>query len=145
MLLSTLLQKNGVKITPQIQALINKFGDRDISEEDFLKRIESLRGTNLFGVYDFDKCNHSTNFWSSVPSHNKYEYETLEFALKFPEFERLFVEIWILMNSKKVQPSYDRNNRIEYYYYQHHLKSVEITVNENSVKIEIPGIFVITI
>ncbi len=148
MYLSTLFQLHGVRITLKIQALIKKFGDRDISEEfqeDFLKRIESLRGTDLFGVYDFDKCNHSTNFWSSVPSYNKYEYETLEFAQKFPEFERLFVEIWILMNSEKVRPSYDRNDIVEYYYYQHRTRSVEITINQDSVKIVIPDRFVITI
>lgn len=148
MLLSLFLQKSGVKITPPIQALIDKSGDPRISQEfqkDFLKRIESLRGTNLFGVYDFDTPDDSTNLWSSVPPYEPYKYATLEFARKFPEFERLFVEIWILMNSEKVQPSYDRNNIFEYYYYQHHTKSVQITIDDDSVKIEIPNILVLTI
>lgn len=142
MLLSLFLQKSGVKITSQIKALIDKFGDREISQEfqeDFLKRVECLHQTNLFGDYDFDTRDDSTNLWSSVPPYEPYKYATLKFARKFPEFERLFVEIWILMNSKKVQPSYDRNDIVKYYYYQHRSSSVEITINDDSVKIVIPN------
>ena len=113
MLLLTLLQQYGVKITPSIQTLVDKFGNPEIShheKEDFVKRIESLCGysTNLFGVHD-------TNDFTYYP----YKYATLEFAIRFPKFEMLFVEIWILMNAEKVRPSYDRNERVEYYYYQH--------------------------
>lgn len=149
MLLSTLLQKNRVVITPEIRSLIEKFRNPQISDpdkEEFLKRVKSLQETNLFGVYDFDKCNDSTNIWDLArSSYDPYKYATLEFARKFPEFERLFVEIWILMNAEKVQPSYDRDNRVEYYCYQHRTISVEITINENSVKIVIPNMLEITI
>jgi hypothetical protein len=139
MLLLTLLQKNGVVITPEIRSLIDKFGDPQISDhekKDFVERIKFLCGyrTNLFGVYDTDDF-----------TYYPYKYATLEFARKFPEFERLFVEIWILMNAETVQPYYDRDNRVEYYYYQHRTTSVEITINQDSVKIEIPDILVITI
>jgi hypothetical protein len=147
MLLSLFLQKSGVKITSQIKALIDKFGDREISQEfqkEFLKRVESLHGNNLFGVYDDNKCDDSTNLWSSVPAYYPYKYATLDFARKFPKFERLFVEIWILMNSK-VQLSYDRYDMLDYYYYQHRTTSVQITINEDSVKIKIPDILVLTI
>jgi hypothetical protein len=141
MLLSSFFTKSRFPITAKIQALIEKVKDREISQEfqeDFLKRIEYLHQTNLFGVYDFDTPDDSTNLWSSVPPYEPYKYATLEFAQKFPEFERLFVEIWILMNSEKVQPSYDRNNIFEYYYYQHRTTSVQITIDD-SVKIEIPN------
>lgn len=133
MFLSTLLQQHGVKITPQIQDLINKFGDPQISDhekEDFVERIKSLCGyrTNLFGVHDRDDF-----------TYDPYKYATLKFAIRFPKFEMLFVEIWILMNPEKVRPSYDRNDMVEYYYYQHRQSSVEITINDDSVKIVIPN------
>ena len=144
MLFSLFLKKNRVRITLEIQALIDKFGDREISGEfqkEFLKRVESLHETNLFGVYDFDECDDSTNIWDlAKSSYDPYKYATLKFARKFPEFERLFVEIWILMNSKKVQPSYDRNDIVEYYYYQHFGGKVMITINSNFVKIELQNI-----
>ena len=135
MLLLTLLQKNGVVITPEIRSLIDKFGDPQISDhekKDFVERIKFLCGyrTNLFGVYDTDDF-----------TYYPYKYATLKFALKFPEFESLFVEIWILMNAEKVKPSYDQYDRIEYYYYHHRTISVEITINENSVKIVIRDMF----
>jgi len=147
MRLSTLLQKNRVKITPQIQALINKVGNPEIScedNEDFVKRIESLFGTNLFGVYHSNTAN-STNLWESALLYNPYEYGTLNFAKKFPKFERMFVEIWILMNARKISPHYDREDRIDYYYYQHRTKNVEITINDDSVEIVIPDLVEIMI
>ena len=144
MLFSSFLIKAGVKITPQIQDLINKFGDRWIPkqfQEDFLKRVESLLVNNLFGVYDFDACDNSTNLWECCSnSYNRYEYATLKLAEKFPKFERLFVEIWILMNPEKVLLSYNRNNIVEYYYYRHFGGKVMITINSNFVKIELENI-----
>jgi hypothetical protein len=133
MLLSTLLQQYRVKITPPIQALIDKFENPEISHHEkkyFVERIKSLCGysTNLFGVHD-------TGDFTYYP----YKYATLEFAIRFPKFEMLFVEIWILMNPVKVRPSYDRNDMVEYYYYQHRSSSVEITINDDSVKIVIPN------
>ena len=142
-LLKTLLQQYGVKITPPIQALIDKFGDRWISKQfqaDFLKRVKSLLVNNLFGVYDFNTCDNSTNLWECGNSYNKYEYATLKFAAKFSKFERLFVEIWILMNPEKVLLSYNRNNIVEYYYYRHFGGKVMITINSNFVKIELENI-----
>lgn len=147
MLFSSFLIKAGVKITQQIQALIDKFGDPPISgkdNEDFVKRIESLFGTNLFGVYHFDTDN-STNIWDSAPSYNPYEYATLDFTKKFPKFERMFVEIWILMNAGKISLHYDQEDRFDYYYYQDRAKSVEITINDDSVKIVIPNLVEIMI
>jgi hypothetical protein len=149
MLLSKLLQKNGVKITPPIQALIDIFGNPQIScddNKDFVERIESLCGTNLFGVYDFNIGDDSTNIWDlGRRSYNKYEYATLNFAKKFPKFERLFVEIWILMNPGKLSLYYDQEDRFNHYYYQHRTKSVEITINDDSVKIVIPNLVEIMI
>jgi hypothetical protein len=51
----------------------------------------------------------------------------------------LFVKIWILMNAEKVRPSYDRNDIVEYYFYEHRTRSVEITINDDSVKVVIPN------
>jgi len=147
MFLSTFLQKNGVKITRQIQALIDKVGNPQISckdNEDFVERIESLCGTNLFGVYHSDTAN-STNLWESALQYDPYEYATLNFAKKFPKFERIFVEIWILMNAGKISLHYDREDRIDYYYYQHRTQNVEITINDDSVEIVIPNLVEIMI
>jgi hypothetical protein len=74
--LSILLQEHKVKIIPQIKALIDKFGDPQISDhekKDFVERIMSLYGTNLFGVYDTDDF-----------TYYPYKYATLEFAIRFP-------------------------------------------------------------
>lgn len=144
MFLLTLLQQNGVEITPQIQALISKFGNRCIPKQfqkDFVKRVESLLVNNLFGVYDFDACDNSTNLWECCSnSYNRYEYATLKFAEKFPKFDRLFVEIWILMNPGKLSLYYDQEDRFNHYYYRHFNGKVMITINSNFVKIELQNI-----
>jgi hypothetical protein len=124
MLLSSFLNKIGVPITPKIQALIDKFGDRWIPkqfQEDFWKRVRLLKKTDLFG--------------------NGFYYLSDEFMEKFPKFEVLFVKIWILIHDISFN-IYTRGNPVlnEYTYEMltggHH---VYITCHDDSVQIVIPN------
>lgn len=123
MFLSTLLQRHGVKITPQIQALIDKFGDRWIPkqfQEDFLKRVRLLKKTDLFG--------------------NGFDYLSDEFMEKFPKFEVLFVKIWVLIHNISFNIDTRANPVLNEYTYKmecgHH---VYITCHDDSVQIVIPN------
>jgi hypothetical protein len=123
MLLSSFLQKNGVKITPQIQALIEKFGDRWISKQFqkyFWKRVELLRKKDLFG--------------------DGFDYLSAEFMEKFPKFEVLFVKIWVLIHNISFNIDTHANPVLNEYTYMmkcgHH---VYITCHDDSVQIVIPN------
>jgi hypothetical protein len=123
LLLSSLLQKNGVIITPQIQALIDKFGDRWISKQFqkiFLERVRLLRKKKLFG--------------------RGFDYLSDEFMEKFPKFEVLFVKIWVLIHNISFNIDTRGNPVLNEYTYKmecgHH---VYITCLEDSVQIVIPN------
>lgn len=117
MLLSSLLQKNGVKITPKIKALIYKFGDRWMIpkrfQKYFWKRVWLLRKKKLFG--------------------NGFDYLSEEFMEKFPKFEVLFVKIWVLIHDI---PTLSIDNSM---YYDHCGHTVYITITDDSVQIVIPN------
>ena len=117
MLLSTLLQKNGVEITPPIQTLIDKFGDRWIPKQfqnDFVKRIQLLDEPILFG-YKHHECD---LLLSNMVSLDKiYSYRGSEFMEKFPKFEMLFVKIWCWIHTRN--PEYPRRNDLVEYSYSY--------------------------
>lgn len=120
MLLSSFLQKSGVEITPQIQALIDKFGDRWIPKQFqkyFLKRIRLLKKTDLFGDW--------------------FDYLSKEFMKKSPQFEVLFVKIWLLIHDIPTLPSV--KNKTESHYYDYYGHSVIISLKNDSVQIVIPN------
>ena len=124
MYLSTLLQRHGVRIPPQIQALIDKFGDRWISkqfQEDFMKRIRLLKKTDLFG--------------------DGFDYLSDEFMKKFPKFEVLFVKIWVLIHNISFNIDNKRGNPVlnEYTYRMECGHHVYITCHDDSVQIVIPN------
>lgn len=117
MSLSSLLQESGVILTPQIQALIYKFGDRWISKQfqkDFWKRVQLLRKKDLFG--------------------DGFDYLSEEFMEKFPEFEVLFVKIWVLIHDIPMLPIVNSP-----YFYDYHGHTVYITITYGSVQIVIPN------
>lgn len=116
MLLSSLLQKSGVKITPQIKALIDKFGDRCISNQFrryFWRRVRLLKKKCLFG--------------------DEFDYLSDEFMKKFPEFEVLFVKIWVLIHDIPIHPIHNSK------YYEYHGHTVYIIITNGSVQIVIPN------
>jgi hypothetical protein len=121
MLLLLFLQQNGVEITPKIQALIDKFGDRWIPKQfqnDFWKRVRLLKETNLFG--------------------KGFDYLSDEFMIKFPKFEVLFVKMWLLIHDIPTFPSV--KNKAESYCYDDYLgHSVIISLKNDSVQIVIPN------
>ena len=87
MFFSSFLQKSGVPITSQIQALIDKFGDRQIPNQFrkyFWRRVRLLKKTGLFG--------------------DGFNYLSDEFMKKFPKFEVLFVKIWVLIHDISFNP-----------------------------------------
>ena len=123
MLLSSFLQKSGVKITSQIQALINKFGDIWISkrfQKYFWKRVRLLKKTDLFG--------------------DGFYYLSDEFMKKFRKFEMLFVKIWVLIHDISFNIDARGNPVLNEYTYimkcGHH---VYITCHDDSVQIVIPN------
>jgi hypothetical protein len=98
MLLSSFLQQSGVPINSQIQALIDKFGYRWISNQFrryFWKRVRFLRKKDLFG--------------------DRFNYLSDDFMKKFPKFEVLFVKIWVLIHDIPTLPSV--KNKAESYCY----------------------------
>ena len=123
MLLSSFLNKSGVKITSQIQALIDKFGDRWIPKQFqkyFWKRVRLLKKTDLFG--------------------NGFDYLSDEFMEKFPKFEVLFVKIWVLIHDISFNIDIRAKPVLNEYTYKmkcgHH---VYITCHDDSVQIVIPN------
>lgn len=115
MFVSSFLKKCGVKITPKIQALIDKFGDRCISnqfQKDFLERVRFLLKNDLFG--------------------DGFDYLSEEFMEKFPEFEVLFVKIWVLIHDIPIFPIINSP-----YFYDYHGHTVYITITDDSVQIVI--------
>lgn len=116
MLLSSLIKNGGVKITSQIQALIDKFGDRWIPKQFqkyFWKRVRLLKKTDLFG--------------------NGFDYLSDEFMEKFPKFEVLFVKIWVLIHDIPTL------SIVNSQYYDYHGHIVYITITDGSVQIVIPN------
>ena len=120
MFFSSFLQKSGVKITSQIQALIDKFGDRLIpkkSRKYFWKRVRLLKETDLFGA--------------------GFDYLSDEFVIKFPKFEVLFVKMWLLIHDIPTLPSV--KNKAKSYCYDYLGHSVIISLKNDSVQIVIPN------
>jgi len=104
MLLSKFLQKSRVKITQQIQALIDKFEDRWIPKQFqkyFWKRVWFLRKKDLFG--------------------DGFDYLSEKFMKKFPKFEVLFVKIWVLIHDIPTFPNVHNNAGSYYYDYFGHI------------------------
>ena len=115
MFVSSFLKKCGVKITPKIQALIDKFGDRCISNQFrryFWRRVRLLKKTGLFG--------------------DGFDYLSDEFMKKFPKFEVLFVKIWVLIHDIPTLPIINSP-----YYHDYHGHTVYITITDDSVQIVI--------
>ena len=149
MFLSTLLQKNGVKITPEIKALIKKFGDRKFRDRwipkqfqnDFVKRIQLLDEPILFGY----KPHELDLLFSNMFSLDKiYSYRGSEFMEKFPKFEILFVKIWCLIHTRN--PEYHRRDDLVEYSYSSNLyfylrntvnEIVKVFIKDDSVEIVI--------
>lgn len=124
MLLSSFFTKSRFPITAKIQALIDKFGDRWISKQFqkyFWKRVRLLKKTVLFG--------------------DGFDYLSDEFKEKFPEFEVLFVKIWVLIHDISFNIDARGNPVLNEYTYEmltggHH---VYITCHDDSVQIVIPN------
>ena len=98
MLFSKLLQNGGVEITPEIKALIDKFGDRLIPkqfQEDFLKRIENLLDSFVVGI----KPQISLQKGPYISLLEIFSYTSKDFAEKYPKFEVLFLNIWCLIRA----------------------------------------------
>ena len=115
MFVSSFLKKCGVKITSQIQALIDKFGDRLIPQKFrryFWRRVQFLQKKNLFG--------------------DGFDYLSDEFMKKFPKFEVLFVKIWVLIHDIPTLPIINSP-----YYHDYHGHTVYITITDDSVQIVI--------
>jgi hypothetical protein len=96
MFLSTFLQKNGVKITPKIKALIDKFGDRWISkqfQDDFVKRIDNLFNSFVVGIKP------PISLQKGISLLAIFSYTSKDFAEKYPKFEVLFLNIWCLIRA----------------------------------------------
>jgi hypothetical protein len=120
MFFSSFLQKSGVKITPQIQALIDNFGDRWIPQQFqkyFWKRVRLLKETDLFG--------------------DGFDYLSEEFVIKFPKFEVLFVKMWLLIHDIPTLPRV--KNKAKSYCYDYIGHSVIISLKNDSVQIVIPN------
>jgi len=124
MWLSAFFTKNRLPITPQIQALIDKFGDRWIPQQFqkyFLERVRLLRKKGLFG--------------------DGFDYLSAKFMEKFPKFEVLFVKIWVLIHNISFNIDARGNPVLNEYTYEmltggHH---VYITCHDDSVQIVIPN------
>jgi hypothetical protein len=136
MLFSQLLQKNGVEITRQIQALIKKFGDRLISKQfqnDFVKRIQLLDEPILFGYKPHEL---DLPFSNMVSLDKIYCYRGSEFMEKYPKFEVLFLNIWCLIHASLYDwrnPRHDNlitmiNDDDDIIGYHYHRKTCEDTV-----------------
>jgi hypothetical protein len=120
MFFSSFLQKSGVKITQQIQALIDNFGDRWIPKQFqkyFWKRVRLLKKTDLFG--------------------DGFDYLSDEFVIKFPKFEVLFVKMWLLIHDIPTLPRV--KNKAKSYCYDYIGHSVIISLKNDSVQIVIPN------
>ena len=126
--LSQLLQNRGVEITPKINVLIKKFGDRWISEQfrgKFIQRIDDLLNPFVFGVkppISLRKGHHQSTSLDKI-----FSYTSKDFAKDFPKFEVLFLNIWCLIRASLYDwrnPRYndlntmidDDGNIICYYY-----------------------------
>lgn len=124
MLLSSFLNKIGVPINPKIQALIDKFGDRWISKQFqkyFWERVRLLKKTDLFG--------------------DGFDYLSAEFMEKFPEFEVLFVKIWVLIHNISFNIDARGNPVLNEYTYEMLTggNHVYITCHDDSIQIVIPN------
>jgi hypothetical protein len=123
MFFSSFLQKSGVPINSQIQALIDKFGDRWIPKQFqkyFWKRVRFLRKKDLFG--------------------DGFDYLSDEFMKKFPKFEMLFVKIWVLIHDISFNiDTYAKPIMNEYTYKMECGHHVYITCQDDSVQIVIPN------
>jgi len=120
---SSFFTKSRFQITPKIQALIDEFGDRWIPKQFqkyFWKRVRLLRKKDLFG--------------------DGFYYLSDEFKEQFPEFEVLFVKIWILIHDISFNIDTRGNTVLNEYTYEmecgHH---VYITCHDDSVQIVIPN------
>lgn len=111
MLLSSFLNKSGVKITSQIQALIDKFGDRWIPKQfidSFIERINHLLNRYVVGFTPKDSLRKGN--YESTTLDRIFSYTSDDFAKKFPKFEVMFLKIWCLIHtsySKERLPTTD--------------------------------------
>lgn len=154
MFLSTILEKHRVKITPEMEDLIKKFGNRWISKQfqtDFQNRIQLLHKPILFGSIpervDSLRKNDNLSHTSLV---DVYSYRSKDFMEKFPQFEMLFVKIWCLIHTSPdllefaqsgdlVEYVKDDEDGKNYYFYQRRAAKeiVKVIINDDSVNIEI--------
>jgi hypothetical protein len=148
--LSQLLQKNGVEITPQIQALIDNFGDRWISKQfqgKFIQRIDDLLNPFVFGVEPpilLRKGHYQSTILDKI-----FSYTSEDFAKVFPKFEVLFLNIWCLIHASyydyrnprdgDLKTMFNDDGNIICYYYDRRTSDdiVRIQFKGDSAKIEI--------
>jgi len=69
-----LFKHSGILITPEIENLVNEFGNIPISNNELLERISLLKNIS---------------------------YDSYEFAMMYPHLEKIFILIWILIHSIK--------------------------------------------
>jgi hypothetical protein len=112
MFFSSFLQKSGVEITPKIQALIKKFGDRWIPKQflcDFFQRIDDLEEPFVFGVKPKISLR-KDHYQSRTSLDNIFSYTSKDFAEKYPKFEVLFLNIWCLIRESLCEWRCPRRN-----------------------------------
>lgn len=96
-----LFTRFGIRITPEIEYLVNQFGNLPISNKELLERISLLKNITLFSNDSYD-------------SH--------KFAMTYPCLEKIFIRIWILIHNIEyiTGPDYTRiyslsQKDLEYY------------------------------